>query len=59
MFHIIKKVVDNLRDATYNKDEVTKPTKIVLIGVMKPIKIMLIEVTKPIKIVLMAASISM
>jgi protein AbiQ len=33
-------------------NEVTKPTKIVLIEVTKPIKIVLIEVTKPIKIVL-------
>ena len=31
--------------------EVTKPTKIVLIGVTKPTKIVLIEVTKPTKIV--------
>ena len=53
------KVVDNQENAAYNKDEVTKPTKIVLIEVMKPTKIMLIEVTKPIKIVLMATSVSM
>ena len=53
------KFVDNRENAAYNKNEVTKPTKIVLIEVMKPTKIMLIEVTKPTKIVLMATSFSM
>ena len=39
----------------YNIDEeVTKPTKIVVIEVTKPVKIVVIEVTKPIKIVVIA-----
>ena len=37
---------------------VTKPVKIVLIGVTKPVKIVLIGVTKPIKIVLIEELVS-
>lgn len=53
-----EKVIDKRTYIAYNINEVTEPTKTVLIEVMKPIKIMLIEVTKPTKIVLMATSVS-
>ncbi len=53
-----EKLIDNHTYIAYNKNEVTEPTKTVLIEVMKPAKIMLIEVTKPTKIVLMATSVS-
>ena len=53
-----EKVIDKQNYIAYNINEVTEPTKTVLIEVMKPNKIMLIEVTKPTKIVLMATSVS-